>query len=287
MQIMVQSAVISKFHGKKVIAYLAEMVELTKNNKKRCSRCNNILDLALFSKNKLKPGGYSHICGICQMTDWYKKHNKMIPSRQEIAENIYRIFLRTTNADHRICKGCHKDLPIVHFTGLDRSSWATFIDHCDECYQKIKNKRRYSRSQTGLKLKKRKKVRIWAIRCIRSHAIRGMIVEINVNNIIDLVSEDGVGVCYYTGDEIRVGYGASIDLKDPRGRFTLSNICLTSHVCNSTKSAMSENEFKQYLLDQPKVIERLRKHNEEAFKRYYASMIPLAELKRIATKCQK
>lgn len=276
----------SKFHSKKVAAYLAEMEQLLQQGKKRCSSCGEIFDIVLFSKNKLKPGGYSHICGICLMIGWHRRHNKEIPSREEIEENIRRIALRQTGADHRICKGCHKDLPLSNFTYSSRASWATFIEHCDECYQKAKNKRRFTIARTGLNARKHNRILVWAKRCINSHVIRGIKIEVGVDDLIGLLSPAGIGICHYTGDEIHVGYGASIDMKDPGGKFTLDNICLTSHACNSTKSAMLENEFKQYLLDQPKVMERLHKHNEEALKRFYASSIPLSELKRMAAPCQ-
>lgn len=270
-----------------VIAYRQEFDILLLIGRKRCTKCNEIRELGLFSKNRRVYGGYSNHCTICLSLGWrVRNSNTVLLSDVENAHRLANEQRELGLSGKRRCTKCRevKDLQLDFPHRL--LQWARFKDDCLKCAAEKELKEKTARSKRGAEYRQKHHIKKWADRSIRNHRQRGFEIAVVAADLISLVDQKGFGSCYYTDDLIIVGYGASIDVKDPKGKFEKENICLCSHACNSTKSAMTEIKFVEYLDKNPAILARIKKNNQERLKLYYVRNIPLESLKEMVESWQ-
>lgn len=265
-----------------VIRYRAEATALRELSKKRCTKCKEIKNITDFSGNRRKFDGLSLQCTICQSRGWFQRHGKRMTKGDEAEHAFLREQSALDQDGKRRCRGCHQVHPIAtHFPHRSKE-WARFIDYCVACTAPKRAEARRLRAIRGQAYTTKHRLLKWAKKCIASHKERGYVISVTSADILRLFDQHGVGVCHYTGDEIRVGYGASIDVKMPSGPFSVDNICFCSTASNTVKAQMSATEFAAYLESAPEVMRRIRKHNEKWVKRYLVDRIPLEKLLEIA-----
>jgi len=266
-----------------VVQYRSEFDVLIRDGNKRCTKCKQIKSLNEFSVNSRVYGGYSNHCTVCQSINWRKKKNK--PINVDIINLDHMANheqLELNLAGKRRCITCKK-IKVVETDFQHRNNkWARFKNDCDSCRRLKILQSKSKKSEQGVQKRQNSRIKLWAKRVIESHKARNIEIIITINELISLVDNSGWSVCYYTGDKVLVGYGASVDMKDPKGKFEIDNVCVCSLCCNSSKSRMTESEFKEYLSVHPSILARIRKNNENQLKLYYVKRIPLEDLKKLA-----
>lgn len=275
-----------KFASKKVRAFYDECERLKPLGKRLCSKCG-VQPISLFQRDAKKPDGLNLNCRMCQTQAWRSRTGKPLLSSEQLLE--YKDALLGETSTHGYCTCCKQSLPLeTHFKHREKydrnrisakeNGWYSV---CSSCQPKKFNESRNKRAIRGTRQRAAIKCRKWAQRVITTHRDKGIIVTVTINDLLNLIDENGHGVCYYTCDEVIIGYNASVDRKES-GPLSVDNMCLCSTHCNSTKTTMAEKEFKDYLKDQPEAMQRIRRNNRLKLKSYYASFIGLDELKRLA-----
>jgi hypothetical protein len=270
-----------------VIAYRSELEKLLPSGKKRCTKCQDVREIKFFNRNTRIYGGYSNHCTICLSASWRHKHGKIIDNTiieaQHRQAHVQQLLF---TKGQRQCTTCKQTKSIEVDFPHRLLKWARFKDDCKNCAHEKELRSKTSKARQGASYRQRWKIRRWAIKFLQNHIRRGFETAVEINDIIKLVDSEGDGICYYTGDLVKIGCGASVDVKNPAGKCEINNLCLCSHACNSTKSSMTELEFKEYLRANPEILNRIHKNNEDRLKLHYVKEISLTELKDLVHRWQ-
>lgn len=263
-----------------VVAYRLEQDRLLADGVKRCTKCLEIKPTSAFSKNSRTLGGYANNCTVCQSIRWRIRHQKDLVD--VAAKHAAATEQRQLAADGlRKCATCSVIKPLAVDFKHRESKWARFKDDCADCARTKLNDTKTIKHLQSRKTRRKNRIVLWARKSIDAHRKRGFLVNVTVADLANLVDDRGNGRCYYTGVLVKVGYGATIDLKNPSGPFEPDNICLCTHACNSTKQAMNETEFIEYLNKNPLIRRHIILANRDRLKFYYTRNVPLSVLKNL------
>lgn len=187
-----------------------------------------------------------------------------VPTQKDMEEakkffNLKKHLETPYDKNGRVCSCCEKYKEWECFKSHTRSSVGRSAK-CKECYKeerkvKGRKKERYSRKKSMRRLKKSDPY-LHKARTLRNRLLsrgnkagRSKEETPTATELVSWFKSLEPHSCYYSGEPVKL-MECHIDHKQPLNRGgsnKLDNLCITSAKMNSSKGAMSEEEFKQLL----------------------------------------
>ena len=196
---------------------------------KICKKCNKLLDITEFIKNKNCKDGYENTCKVCKnkiRQERYKKLQYTIPEDSE-----------------KICKRCNKLLPYSDFA-KDLKSKDCHRNICKICdNERIKARRIYN------KLEKNSTWWNCKANSVNKRGKKNLPDKITGEDLYNIFIKQNKR-CFYCNVDISDKFQVEhIEPISMGGKNIISNICLSCEDCNRLKWDKSHKEFIMFLTE--------------------------------------